>query len=393
MNYKICLCIILLGTLIGCSNKKAKESFSENGHAGQKMEFPSSTVKYASKFKIEVKKGYTVVTVLNPWQGANQDYVYVLFSDSQEKPDLSAFRKCQNEIIREVRIPLERVVLTSTTFIPLLEQLEEATALVGFPGTDHIASERIRRLVDEGKVENLGAEAQLNIEKLINLNPDALMDYAMQGENKSGTLARKGGIPVLYNADYLETSPLGRAEWIKFAGAFFDKAEKADSIFNALEQNYDSLKALASKSDYKPTVFSGIVYGDTWFLPGGRNSAAQFLKDAQADYLWKDTPDEGSIKLSFEAVYYKAHNADFWIGAASFNSLQEIKNADSRYANFRAFKEGNVYTYNAKVGAKGGLTFFELGYARPDLVLADHIKILHSELLPDYELFFYKRLK
>ena len=393
MNYKVCLWFFLIGIVFGCSGKKEKASSVGNEDAVQKKEVLSSTVKYASKFKIEVEKDYTVVTVSNPWQGANQDYVYVLFTDSQEKPDLSAFRKSQNEIIQEVRIPLERVVLTSTTFIPLLEQLEEAAALVGFPGTDHIASENIRRLVDDGKVENLGAEAQLNIEKLINLNPDALMDYAMQGENKSGALARKGGIPVLYNADYLEATPLGRAEWIKFAGAFFDKSQKADSIFNALEQNYDSLKALASKTEYNPTVFSGIVYGDTWFLPGGRNSAAQFLKDAQADYLWKDTPNEGSIKLSFEAVYDKALDADFWIGAASFNSLQEIKNADNRYANFRAFKEGNVYTYNAKMGAKGGLTFFELGYARPDLVLADHIKILHPELLPDYELYFYKRLE
>lgn len=391
MNYKIYLCIFIFGIVFGCSHKKEKESISESEDAGQK--FASSTIKYASKFKIEVKKGYTVVTVLNPWQGADQDYVYVLVSDRQETPDLAAFRKSQNEIIQEVKVPLERVVLTSTTFIPLLEQLGEAAALVGFPGTEHISSEKVRKHIDEGKVENLGAEAQLNIERLINLNPDALMDYAMQGENKSGTLARKGGIPVLYNADYLETSPLGRAEWIKFAGAFFDKAEKADSIFNALEQNYDSLKVLASKTTIKPTVFSGIVYGDTWFLPGGRNSAAQFLKDAQADYLWRDTPNEGSIKLSFEAVYDKAHDADFWIGAASFNSLQEIKNADSRYANFRAFKEGNVYTYNAKVGAKGGLTFFELGYARPDLVLADHIKMLHPELLPDYELYFYKQLK
>lgn len=393
MSKNIFFFTFLLVVLLSCGDNKNYESRPSGSNPNEsKKKFPLE-IKYASKFKVEEQHGYNVVTVLNPWQGASQNYVYVLGSETQKVPELKQFRQNKNDIIQFVNTPIKSIVLTSTTFIPLLDQLKESETLKGFPGTDHISSEKVRKLIDEGKIKNLGTESHVNIERLIDLNPDALMDYAMQGENKSATLARNAGISVLYNADYLEKTPLGRAEWIKFAGLFLNKVEKADSIFNALENNYDSLKRLSSTASYKPTVYCGIMYGDIWFTPGGKNSSAQFLKDAQADYLWKDTPEEGSIKLSFEAVYEKAHNADFWIGTASFNTLQEIKNADDRYSHFQAFKEGNVYTYNAKTGAKGGLTFFELGYARPDLILADLIKILHPELLPQYDLYFYQKLK
>ena len=116
---------------------------------------------------------------------------------------------------------------------------------------------------------------------------------------------------------------------------------------------------------------SGIVYGDTWFLPGGENYASQLLHDAGGNYLWSDTPSNGFLELSFESVYEKAHQADLWIGVASFKALAEIEKAEIRYTKFKAFQTGQVYTYDARKGARGGSEFLELGYLRPDIILND----------------------
>lgn len=346
---------------------------------------------HAQKFKIERKNGHIVATV-TAWQGAEQHYAYVLVPRGNPLPEPEAFKSKSSDIVQIVQTPVEKIVCTSTTHIPLLDFLDETHTLAGFPGTDHISSPKARALIESGEIVSMGTETSMNIERLLEIGPEVLMDYAMQGENNYVKLAKNAGITVVYNADYLEETPLGRAEWIKFAGLLFDKSDMADSIFNTIATAYDSLRTLASTVDEKPTVFSGIMYGDTWFLPGGRNSGAIFLNDAGANYLWKDTQSDGSLKLNFENVFSKAHNADYWIGVADFRSFQALKNANRRYSEFQAFKSKQVYTYNAQIGAKGGFTFFELGYARPDIVLADLIKILHPELLPAYEMYFYKRL-
>ena len=137
---------------------------------------------------------------------------------------------------------------------------------------------------------------------------------------------------------------------------------------------------------------SGVVYGDAWFMPGGQNYAATLLEDAGCNYLWADDTSQGYLELSFESVYAKAKNADLWIGVGSFLSIKEIKDAEDRYSNFKPVQQKQVFTYNARKGAKGGSEFLELGYARPDLILKDLVKISHPDLLPDYELYFHKKL-
>src|SRR5688572_10658179 len=182
------------------------------------------------------------------------------------------------------------------------------------------------------------------------------------------------------NAEYLEKHPLGRAEWIKFMALFFNKEKLADSVFREIEKNYLETKQLADQAIKKPSVLSGIVYGDAWFLPGGQNYASKLLKDAGCQYLWADDPSHGYLEVSFESVYEKARNADLWIGVATFKSLEELKNSDHRYAKFKPYQEKNIFTYDARKGAKGGSEFLELGYARPDIILNDLVKIAHPEL-------------
>lgn len=345
----------------------------------------AQTIQYAKGFKVSKVGSSKLVEVTYPHKGATSGYKYLLVKKGTAVPKHEAD-------VKVIMIPIERIVCTSTTHIPLLDYLNISDKLVGFPTTDYISSEKTRKLVDAGKVEELGAEKGMNLEKLAVLKPEAVMSYTMTADLGQLKKVQELGIPVLLNAEYLEEHPLGRAEWIKFMALFFEKEKEADAVFSMIEKNYLDTKKLVSKVTKRPTVLSGVIYGDAWFMPGGQNYAAKLINDAGADYLWKADSTKGFLQLSFESVFEKAYAADLWIGVASFNTLEEIKNADQRYAKFNPFQIKQVYTYNARQGAKGGSEFLELGYLRPDIILNDLVKIVHPELLPEYQLYFHKRL-
>lgn len=352
------LAFLLLSVGIFRCNQPAKESKEETS-----KKF-TSQLKYATKFKIEDQ----LLTVTEPWPGAVRPIKYT--------PETTP----------------KRIIVTSTTHLPYLELLGLEDRLVGFPSTQYITSPKIRKLVEQGKITDLGPDGSLNLELLISLEPDAVFAFDMGNESTSLDKIKEAGIDVIYDSDYLETSSLGRAEWIKFFGAFFNKEAEADSIFQAIEYRYDSLKQMTTDVKSRPTVLSGVMYGDIWFLPGGENWAAGFYKDAGGNYLWSEDSTSGWLEISFESVFDKAHAADFWIGTSTLNTRDEIAGQDARYAAFEAYKNGAVYNYNKRKSPSGGLDFFESGYARPDIVLTDLIAILHPELLPDYETYYFQQL-
>lgn len=374
MKYILLVSVIAL-SLAACTNRKNEAEISY---------LPS--VKYATGFRVSSLGNSKLVEVTYPYKDAPSGYKYLLVKRGEEVP-------AHNAEVKVIYVPVNSIVCTSTTHIPLLDYLEESEKLVGFPTTDYISSVKTRALIDSGKVEELGTDKGMNIEKLAVVHPDLVMGYTMTGDYGQFKKIEELGIPVVINAEYLEEHPLGRAEWIKFMALFLNKEKEADEVFQMIEKNYLNTVALVEKTSQKPTVLSGVVYGDAWFMPGGKNYAARLLKDAGCEYLWSSDSTKGFLQLNFEAVYEKAHDADFWIGVASFSTLEEIKNADARYAKFKPFKEGKVYTYSARIGAKGGSEFLELGYLRPDIILNDLVKITHPELLPEYQLYFHKRLE
>jgi iron complex transport system substrate-binding protein len=372
------LVFFMLLVLAGCETRK-------NIHTDTLPE-TSVNLKYAEGFSVSSHAGHKLVEVIYPYQGAKAGYKYLLVPREAEVPPHPAD-------VRVIRIPLTSIVCTSTSHIPLLDYLGETETLVGFPTTDYISSPKMRARIDAGKVQDLGIDKGLNLERLAMLQPDMVMGYTMTGDYGQFKKMEDLRIPVVLNADYLEKHPLGRAEWIKFMALFFDKEKAADSAFHIIEQNYLGALKRVEQVVNKPTVLSGVVYGDAWFMPGGQNYAARLFKDAGCRYLWEDTDSHGYLELSVEAVYEKAHLADLWIGVADFKSLQELQAADHRYAKFEAFQNRKVYTYDGRKGAMGGSEFLELGYLRPDIILNDLVKIAHPELMPSYELYFYKALE
>jgi iron complex transport system substrate-binding protein len=346
----------------------------------------TDSLKYAVGFSVEQIENSKLVTVKYPYQGATEGYQYLLVPKGEKTPDHDAS-------VQVIQTPIEKIVCTSTTHIPLLDYLNETNSLVGFPTTDYISSEKMRARIDSGEVTDLGIDKGMNIEVLFSIRPDLVMGYTMSKDLGQLKKIQELGIPVVINAEYLEKHPLGRAEWIKFVALFFNKEKEADSVFNEIERAYLSAHELVKDVSSKPTVLSGIVYGDTWFMPGGENYAAKLFHDAGLNYLWSETNSNGYLELSFESVYAKAKEADFWIGVGSFGSLNEIQITENRYTLFKAFQTRQIFTYDARKGAKGGSEFLELGYLRPDLILKDLVKIGHPEKLPEHKLFFHQQLK
>lgn len=363
--------------LIGCKKNESSEIV--------KTETEKNSIEYASGLSIIKHEGYSVVTVSDPWPDAHTKFTYVLKEKEAKVPD--SLQKYTT-----IKVPLESIVVTSTTNIPFLEMLEVENKLVGFPHTDYISSEKTRALIDKGAVKNVGQNEKLNIEQLIELSPDLIVTFGVDNNNAMLDNLKKSGLNVLIQADWMEQSPLGKAEWIKLYGALFGKEEQAKELFYKIVLSYDQAKKLVAGKPATSSVLYGSMYEDIWYVAKGNSWVAQFMKDAQANYLWADLKGTGSEGLSFEKVLVKAKTANFWIAAGSFKSLDEFGKSNPHYTEFDAFKSKNVYTFEGKSGATGGTVYYELAPSRPDLVLKDYIKIFHPELLPSYEFTFASKL-
>lgn len=343
-------------------------------------------VNYAKGFSIVDYDGYKILNVTQAFPESNKTFTYLLKEKNTAIPkDL--------EYDEKVTIPVKKIVVTSTTHIPSLESLNEENTLVGFPHLDYISSPKTRKRITTGKVKELGENEHLNTEILLDLHPDVVIGFAVKSTDKTFSTLSKSGIPVVYNSDWTEKNPLGKAEWIKFFGAFYNKEKQATEIFNKIKANYNKAKKIAQNTKNKPRVLAGSMYKDVWYLPNGKSWAAQFIADANADYLYKNTSGSGSLSLSFESVFAKAQHADFWIAPGSFTSYQGMTEASSHYQEFDAFQNKKIYSYARVKGKTGGVLYYELAPNRPDLVLKDLIHIFHPELLPDYQTTFFKPLK
>ncbi len=344
-----------------------------------------STIKYAKGFDIVIVNGLKKLIIKTGYQNATTIFEYLILNKTAKKASLNN---------QTIQVPIKEIVVTSTTHIPMVELLNEESSIVGFPHTTYISSEKTRTLIDAGKIKEIGKESSLNTEILLDLQPELVVGYSITSADKSLTTVQKSGISVIYNGDWLEETPLGRAEWIKFFGVLYNKEKQADSIFNAIETNYLKAKKIALKATVKPTILSGAIMSkDIWNLPAGESFVAQFLKDANLNYLWKDSKGKGSLSLSFESVFDTGRNADFWIAPGYFSSKEQLLQSNQIYAEFTAFKNDRIYTPSTKKGKTGGVLYYELAPTRPDLVLKDIIKITHPNLLTNYELTFFEKMQ
>ncbi len=350
----------------------------------------TNVISYAKGFSIEKSdSGITVVKVSSPWPDATKELVYALVP-REIMTDVKLSPEVYDAIIP---IPVNSLVVTSTTHIPSLETLGVADRLVGFPDTKYISSPYTRNRVDSGQITDIGRNEAINTEMTLELKPEVVFGFSINGENATYQTLKQAGIPTVYVGDWTEDSPLGKAEWIKFFAPFFGMDKLADKQFNITQTAYERAQELARKASEKPSAISGALYKDIWYLPAGESWAAQFLEDAGADYLWKDTPGSGSLSLSVEAVLERGRDAAIWVSPSQYTNYEEMAEGSRHYKEFKAFKDKQVYTFARTKGPTGGLLYYELAPSKPHEVLLDLIAIFHPELLPERELFFFKPLE
>lgn len=344
------------------------------------------SLEFAKGFELFKGENFWEIHVTQGYTGAEKTYRYLVLEEGAklEKTGFDAV----------VQLPISKVILTSTTQVPHLDMLGETDKLIGFPQTDLISSSTTRARIEENKVKDLGNGPSTNPEMVIDLQPDWIMISTLGEDLRYLDLFAQANVPALINGEYVEQNPLGRAEWIKFTGILLGKYEESVAEFEKIKIAYQDAEKLASQlpANNRPKVLSGVMYQDIWYAPGAESWGAQILQNAGGDYVFSDQTGSGSLQLNYEFVLDRAAEAEVWIGSADFPDVKTMGSNEPRYRNFQAWKTGQIYTYTAKKGATGGLEYFELGYVRPDLILKDLIKILHPELLPEYELYFYQKL-
>jgi iron complex transport system substrate-binding protein len=361
--------------LIACTEKHSSCPLSVKGKV--------DSLSYAKGFSIAHSPKYTIVTVFNPWKkGVVYDRYYLVKDSTINTPKDG----------RKVIIPLRSVMVNSATHIGFLDALGEINKITGVCSSQYIYNPTILNKVKQGKVKDLGDAFNLNIEKLLMLHPQVVFTTAYNADDENSKRIRQTGLNIIYNIEWQEKTLLGRAEWIKFMGAFFDKEKLANSIFNRVIKQYNTIKAKVTKAANRPSIMSGQDFRGTWSVSGGKSFNGQLFHDAYASYFYASDSSTSSIPSNIEQVLVNFSNADIWVGSDA-KSFKELGDINPRYKLFKAFRNKQVYNINRRCNANGGNDYWESGVVRPDLLLSDMIKIVHPEILPNYQLTYMERLK
>lgn len=373
--------VVIICTLIFISCKQ--DATSTASEAGVRV-----PLQYAKGFTITQFSDHYILTVRNPIDTNKIITHYYLSKNIEgilEKKDISA-----------ISIPVHSMVSLSTTHVGFLEALGLTDKLVGFSGTQYIYSDKVTQRVHNGAIKEVGNDGGIDNEVIIGLHPDIVMTYMSgnAGYDHIDKLLSLQQQPVVNN-EYMELSPLGQAEWIKFIAVFFDALDTANIIYNEIVAEYTQLQQIAAKATTHPTVFTGMAFKGEWTIPGGKSFAATYLKDAGAEYIWADDDKTGNFPVSLETVMDKALQADYWIHPGAAASLKEMTDADPRYAYFSPWKTGKVYNNNARQKQGGGNDYWESGIVYPNKILADLVAIFHPELMQDttHQFSFYTHLQ
>jgi len=370
--------VILLYVLVSCNNIDNKNDNKVNESLN------IETLNYAKGFGIEVNDNYKLLTIHNPWQGAQKvEYKYLLIKKGAKVPDIKA------DFIIET--PIERVVCLSTTHIAFIDVINETQSIFGVSGKDYVNNSKIRQRIEKNEVVDVGFDNSLNYELIAGLNPDLVITYGV-GSQVAGYNQKLNdlGIKTVICAEYLENHPLGKLEWIKFLAAFYNKEDLAYKYYNEIEKEYISLLSQIDSSTVKPKVLFGLPWKDSWYVPGGQSYLAKMVEDAGGEYLWKDNDSRESTPYDIESMFVMASKADVWLNTGSVNSKSDILKTDPRFKSFKPFNESKIFNNNNITNIFGGNDYWESGLVEPHLVLKDMIQIFHPELLSDHKLVYYK---
>lgn len=345
------------------------------------------TLTHAKGFNVKYYSHYKLVTVSNPWQNADRTFEYLLVQCGTPVP-----KDYPNAQI--IQIPIQRSIVLSTTHLPYFDRLNQLNGIVGVRQVDDISNSIVREKIDRGEIQSVGNANSLDLELIVKLQPDLVSTFGIANvETSSIRQLQDLGIPTAVIAEYLEASPLAQAEWLKFIAVFFNQEKESERIFHTIVEDYEKMRKLTQTISDRPSVLTGFNLEGTWYVAGGKSFIAQFIEDAGGNYLWSDNQSNGNLSLDFEAVLDKGANASVWLNVnQKWQTLNDALIEDDRYLNFTAFQQQHIFNNDARLNPSGGNDYWESGVINPQIVLADLIKILHPQLLPDHQLVYYRKL-
>lgn len=357
-----------------CGGRGKTASFSAGGD--------TLDIRYAENLCIVSFDGYKVATLRNPWDTLKILHTYVLVGRDEPVP----------EDLPEgtvVRVPLQNAVVYSSVHCSLIERLGALESIGGVCDSKYIKLPQVQNRLRSGRIVDAGSGLNPDIEKIIDLEADGILLSSFENNGGYGRI-EKLGVPIIECADYMETSSLGRAEWMKFYGLLFGRYEEAEAAFAEVEKEYLSLVTEVGKIADSPSVFSELKNGAAWYVPGGKSTMGRVYADAGADYVFSYLDHSGSVPMSFETVLDKAQDADIWL--IKYNSPQdktyaELQSEYAPYARFNAFRDRHIYGCNT-----GKVPYYEEIPFHPEYLLKDLIKIFHPEVLEGHELKYFRKL-
>lgn len=365
------LTAILLLTSCGGQTVRPQEG-------GDRMAF-----KYATLLSVVAHDGYTSVEIANPWKQDKTLHTYILVPRDAELP-------AQLPEGTVIRTPVQRALVCTTVHCSLMMSLERQDRITGVADLKYIKIPWIQEQARLGRIADCGNGMSPVVEKIIDLHPDAILISPFENSGGYGRL-EEIDVPLVECADYMEVSPLARAEWMRFYGLLFGAEEKADSLFSVVDDNYNALRKKAQEAGKGRSVVVDKKVGSVWYVPGGRSTIGQMIKDAGAQYPYADDEHSGSVSLPFEAVLDKAGEAEVWLyryDGAEPMTLSQLLTEEKGYSQFRAYRSGEVYGCNVRA-----TLFYEQSPFRPDWLLNDFIRIAHPDMAEDLEpLRYYQKL-
>lgn len=378
MNKKIVtILLLIIYTLQSCdsaSNKGVHTNTPEDSH---------NLVQYADNFKIyKYRSGYKLEIKDN----SSNFNEYYIFADSIDIPE-------EVKTKTTIKTPIKSAIAFSSTQWSVFQKLNELDIIKGVLESNYTNNEEILKLINNKQIIDLGRSNHVDIEKVIDLKVDLIL-YTPYPTVDYSNLGELSGSIMIPFPDYLESHPLGRAEWMKVVGLLCGKEKETTEWFNNVVNQYEKLSKICSETNNKPTIFSDLPFENQWYVPGGNSYIAKIFEDAGGDYIWKDDKSTGSLHMDAESILHKAQNADYWRVINSYDTpftYEQLEKENELFPLFKAFKDGNLLVCDTR---KCG--YFENSQYEPEILLADFIYHFHPELLnkewENYTPKYFKRL-
>ena len=367
------LCLLFLASCV-YNKKTSLEAFKQDVY----------TPEYATGFKILGAKNAqsTLIQVSNPWQGAKDVTMSYFISRNGELPPTG---------FTGPTIPAgaQHIVCMSSSYIAMLDALGQVDRIVAVSGINYIANPYI--LAHKDSIKDMGPE--INYELLLGLKPDVVLLYGIGDAQTAVTDKLKElAIPYMYVGEYLEESPLGKAEWLVALSELTDSRDKGIDVFREIPKRYQTLKDLTASVEQRPTVMFNTPWNDSWVMPSTQSYMVQLVTDAGADYIYKENTSNSSAPIGLETAYGLIQKADYWINVGTASTLDELKNMNPKFADAKSVRDKTVYNNNLRITATGGNDYWESAVVRPNVVLRDLIHIFHPELVSD-STYYYRHLE